>query len=55
MSIWDGGRPDQPEAELEATWRSEPDGWRGDCHYEDWPENLAGLEYWLAKRELEES
>jgi hypothetical protein len=55
VSIWDGGRADQPEAELEATWHSQPDEWRGNVHLEDWPEHLAGPEYWLAKRELEDS
>jgi hypothetical protein len=25
--------------------------WRGNEHHEDWPENLAGPEYWLFKKE----
>lgn len=25
--------------------------WRGDEHMADWPENLAGAEYWLYKRD----
>jgi hypothetical protein len=29
--------PDDEEAETEA--------WRGDLHFDDWPENLAGPEY----------
>ena len=27
-------------------------GWRGLEHPEDWPEELAGPEYWLYKREV---
>jgi hypothetical protein len=26
------------------------DTWRGDLHFEHWPEELAGPEYWLYKR-----
>jgi hypothetical protein len=28
--------------------------WRGDLHVEDWPENLAGPEYWLYKKQRDE-
>ena len=27
------------------------EAWRGDVHVNDWPENLAGPEYWLYKQE----
>ena len=29
-------------------------GWRGDLHFDDWPENLAGPEYWLYKKQRDE-
>lgn len=56
MSVWDGGWPDQPEEERE--WEDEeiedddppPESWRGDQHLEDWPEDLAGPEYWFFRR-----
>jgi hypothetical protein len=38
--------PDDEEAETEA--------WRGDLHFDDWPENLAGPEYWLYKKQRDE-
>ena len=28
--------------------------WRGDLHSADWPENLAGPEYWLYKKQRDE-
>jgi hypothetical protein len=28
--------------------------WRGDFHVDDWPENLAGPEYWLYKKQRDE-
>jgi hypothetical protein len=33
---------------------AEPEGWRGEVHLEEWPEDLAGPEYWLYKRMREE-
>jgi hypothetical protein len=30
------------------------DAWRGDLHLDDWPENLAGPEYWLYKKQRDE-
>ncbi|MBA3344683.1 MAG: hypothetical protein H0T44_05190 [Gemmatimonadales bacterium] len=30
------------------------DGWRGKLHLGDWPEDLAGPEYWLYKRQRDE-
>ncbi|HEY9013840.1 MAG TPA: hypothetical protein VIM84_02105 [Gemmatimonadales bacterium] len=41
-------------------WRSGEDEdqaesvWRGDLHLDDWPENLAGPEYWLYKKQRDE-
>ncbi len=32
----------------------EADGWRGEAHLRDWPEELAGPEYWLYKRMRDE-
>jgi hypothetical protein len=28
--------------------------WRGELHQDDWPENLAGPEYWLYKKQRDE-
>jgi hypothetical protein len=28
--------------------------WRGEVHQDDWPENLAGPEYWLYKKQRDE-
>jgi hypothetical protein len=46
------------------TWYPEPDSeaWRGDVHLEcgdvhleeDWPEELAGPEYWMHRRRADE-
>jgi hypothetical protein len=30
---------------------AEDDGWRGELHSDEWPENLAGPEYWLYKQQ----
>ena len=32
----------------------EDSAWRGELHLEGWPENLAGPEYWLYKRQRDE-
>jgi hypothetical protein len=41
----DGDLPwDTPDSE-------DSEAWRGDVHLGDWPENLAGPEYWLYKKE----
>jgi hypothetical protein len=53
----DDGRPwegngdlpwDMPDSEWES---ADSEAWRGDVHLGDWPENLAGPEYWLYKKE----
>jgi hypothetical protein len=46
-----------PWLESANPWRAdEPDEdrWRGEVHYEDWPEELAGPEYRLFKRREED-
>lgn len=30
------------------------EAWRGTLHAEDWPEDLAGPEYWLYKKQRDE-
>ncbi|HEY8256044.1 MAG TPA: hypothetical protein VIG08_00145 [Gemmatimonadales bacterium] len=54
----DDGRPWEDEGDL--PWDTPDDGgwepadteaWRGDIHCDDWPENLAGPEYWLYKKD----
>lgn len=42
-TVWES-----PEPEYEPP--SEAEDWRGDQHLADWPENLAGPEYWFYKR-----
>ncbi len=37
----DNGEPEPTDTEA----------WRGDLHLGEWPENLAGPEYWLWKKE----
>ncbi len=58
MSDWDarpwetdGGLPwDSTDAEDDS---SGGEAWRGIVHLADWPENLAGPEYWLYKAQDE--
>ena len=59
MSL-DDGRPWESSGDL--PWDT-PDGdgepgtteaWRGTLHLGDWPENLAGPEYWLYKKMCDE-
>jgi hypothetical protein len=46
-SGWQGeGEDYEPPASAE--------DWRGDEHLGDWPESLAGPEYWLYKRNIDE-
>jgi hypothetical protein len=37
-----------PEAEWEP---ADSEAWRGELHLGEWPENLAGPEYWLYKKQ----
>ena len=57
--------PEQDDDELEKlfasdteSWRGElhraDESWRGDVHFADWPEQLAGPEYWMYKKLAEE-
>ncbi len=46
-----GGLPwNAPDADDESV----VEMWRGDLHLDDWPENLAGPEYWLYKKQRDE-
>ncbi|HXE57325.1 MAG TPA: hypothetical protein VNK43_04945 [Gemmatimonadales bacterium] len=41
----------EPWADPPQPWAEEADEpWRGQVHLPDWPEELAGPEYWLFKR-----
>lgn len=33
---------------------SEDSAWRGSLHFDNWPEELAGPEYWLNKEDLDD-
>jgi hypothetical protein len=42
---------DLPWATSGSEWESpDKERWRGDMHSDQWPEELAGPEYWLYKR-----
>jgi hypothetical protein len=48
-----GGLPwETPETDCDC--EAEADNWRGELHPDDWPENLAGPEYWLYKKQRDE-
>jgi hypothetical protein len=49
---WESGG-DLPWDTSDVEW-GEVDAWRGDLHQDDWPENLAGPEYWLYKKQRDE-
>jgi hypothetical protein len=34
--------------------QADSETWRGDLHGDDWPESLAGPEYWLYKKQRDE-
>jgi hypothetical protein len=34
--------------------QTDSEAWRGELHSDDWPENLAGPEYWLYKKQRDE-
>ncbi|HEU4474570.1 MAG TPA: hypothetical protein VFR72_07010 [Gemmatimonadales bacterium] len=56
MSLDDGlpwdGEGDLPWETPDAEWEpADTEAWRGDLHLDDWPENLAGPEYWLYKNQ----
>ncbi len=51
------GRPWEGEGDLpwdtpDTEWEpADAEAWRGDIHMDDWPESLAGPEYWLYKNQ----
>lgn len=50
---WESGGDlpwDTPEIESEA----DSEAWRGELCQDDWPESLAGPEYWLYKKQRDE-
>jgi hypothetical protein len=48
---WESGG-DLPWETPEGDWDSaDSEAWRGEVHLGEWPENLAGPEYWLYKKE----
>jgi hypothetical protein len=48
---WESGG-DLPWDTSEGEWEGAGnEAWRGDVHLGEWPENLAGPEYWLYKKE----
>jgi hypothetical protein len=59
MSL-DDGSPWDAEGEpcwdtSDAGWEpADNEAWRGEIHLDDWPESLAGPEYWLYKNQGED-
>lgn len=48
---WEAER-ERPWEAAEGSWESaEDETWRGELHLDEWPENLAGPEYWLYKKQ----
>ncbi|HTK43157.1 MAG TPA: hypothetical protein VL287_16335 [Gemmatimonadales bacterium] len=46
---------DLPWASEDPEWEApDPEAWRGTVHLQEWPEDLAGPEYWLYKKQGEE-
>jgi len=61
LSCWDGFSPPGRHEDGDGDdWVDSDDleddhaPWRGDQHLDDWPENLAGPEYWLYRSEVDE-
>lgn len=50
---WESGG-DLPWQTQEGESETESQTWRGELHLDDWPENLAGPEYWLYKKNRDE-
>ncbi|HKH84299.1 MAG TPA: hypothetical protein VKA25_11485 [Gemmatimonadales bacterium] len=50
---WESGG-DLPWQTQEDESQAESQAWRGEVHLDDWPENLAGPEYWLYKKNRDE-
>lgn len=51
------GRPGDDEGDApwdapDAAWEAaDAESWRGELHLDEWPESLAGPEYWLYKKQ----
>jgi hypothetical protein len=54
MSCWDGMPPPSRDEDEYRDSDDADESWRGDQHLEDWPESLAGPEYWLYRKMDEE-
>ena len=50
---WESGG-DLPWGTPDAEADTEAESWRGALHQDDWPESLAGPEYWLYKKQRDE-
>jgi len=50
---WESGE-DLPWDPLAVESEDESETWRGALHQDDWPESLAGPEYWLYKKQRDE-
>jgi hypothetical protein len=49
---WEGSGEDLPWDTPDESWEpADTEAWRGDLHLGEWPESLAGPEYWLYKKE----
>lgn len=48
---WEGAGDSPWENSAESWEPDDAETWRGDIHINDWPESLAGPEYWLNKQE----
>ncbi len=52
---WQSSDQEMPKPYSEP-WSIEDDSaWRGEAHLADWPEELAGPEYWLYKRQSDDT
>ena len=50
---WETGG-DLPWSTPDDEGQADSEAWRGDLHLDDWPESLAGPEYWLYKKQRDE-
>ena len=48
---WEGGGDLPWDTPDEGGEPADVEAWRGELHTDEWPENLAGPEYWLYKKE----
>ena len=62
VSIWDAGFSERPEDEREGedAWEDSDDleddhaPWRGELHFDEWPEGLAGPEWEMWKKMMDD-